>query len=268
MIPASLVKEFSTGMFRTLNELRSRPLPDFGPARALKAGYREHPIAVGPTQAEPLASAEAFGLRGRNHYAHDRNPPYFRIIDGAIDAVLIREGVGRRLADVDRRLAAEGLRLHLFDAWRPRAVQAYFHDVWTPRELRRRMPEASAEEIAARVATYWSAPTDDPARPAPHATGAAVDLTLAWEDGAPLYMGSLFDEVSALAAPDHFEALDEAAPSFSAEEARANRRLLFWVMTQAGFVCHPDEWWHYSYGDQLWARLTGAPAALYGLVEP
>ena len=35
------------------------------------------------------------------------------------------------------RLGQAGLELYLFDAWRPRAVQAYFHDVWMPQELQR-----------------------------------------------------------------------------------------------------------------------------------
>jgi D-alanyl-D-alanine dipeptidase len=38
-------------------------------------------------------------------------------------------------------------------------------------------------------------------------------------------------------------------------------------MAEAGFANHPDEWWHYSYGDQTWAALTGRRAALYGLIE-
>jgi D-alanyl-D-alanine dipeptidase len=39
-------------------------------------------------------------------------------------------------------------------------------------------------------------------------------------------------------------------------------------MIEAGFASHPDEWWHYSYGDQMWAALTGAEAAHYGLATP
>ena len=53
--------------------------------------------------------------------------------------------------------------------------------------------------------------------------------------------------------------------SFSDEEARANRRLLHWLMVEEGFAGHPDEWWHFSWGDQMWAALTGAPAAHYGM---
>jgi D-alanyl-D-alanine dipeptidase len=35
-------------------------------------------------------------------------------------------------------------------------------------------------------------------------------------------------------------------------------------MHNSGFVGHPFEWWHFSIGDQLWAKLTGVNAAFYG----
>ena len=39
------------------------------------------------------------------------------------------------------------------------------------------------------------------------------------------------------------------------------------AMNQAGFVQHPCEWWHFSFGDQLWAWYTKSDAAFYGAVE-
>jgi D-alanyl-D-alanine dipeptidase len=35
-------------------------------------------------------------------------------------------------------------------------------------------------------------------------------------------------------------------------------------MAAAGFARHPNEWWHFSHGDQLWAWLRGEPQAHYG----
>ena len=49
-------------------------------------------------------------------------------------------------------------------------------------------------------------------------------------------------------------------------QARAHRELLARVLGGAGLVNYPTEWWHWSYGDRYWALMTGAPAALYGLV--
>ena len=152
-----------------------------------------------------------------------------------------------------------GLELFLFDAWRPRAVQAYFHDEWMPRELKRRDPSLSGAALTEEVERYWAAPSEDSASPAPHATGAAVDLTLRWKGGEQLWMGSLFDDVTMLAHRDRFEQPDAENFSFSDQEACANRRLLHWLMAQEGFAGHPDEWWHFSWGDQMWAALTAAP---------
>lgn len=257
-------------MFGELENLRKKPIP----AResltiAPSSRYRATPIdETGALHSEPLQHASVYGLAGKNYYAHESNPPYWAKAPGAIDALLLRESVGARLQAVDRRLRAQGLQLFLYDAWRPRAVQAYFHDVWTPRELQRRRPELSGDALTAEVERYWAAPTTDPARPAPHATGAAVDLTITMIDGPPLWMGSLFDDASALAHTARFEATSPVDYSFSDDEARANRRLLYWLMTEAGFDNFRNEWWHYSWGDQAWARATGAPAAHYGLAAP
>ncbi len=144
-------------------------------------------------------------------------------------------------------------------------VQAYFHDVWMPAEIRRRDPSLTGEALTREVERYWAAPSRDADSPAPHATGAAVDLTIRWTGGEQLWMGSIFDDATALAHRDRFEDLDDNAMSFSDEEARANRRLLHWIMAEEDFAGHPDEWWHFSWGDQLWAKLSGAAAAHYGL---
>jgi len=59
-----------------------------------------------------------------------------------------------------------------------------------------------------------------------------------------------------------------AAVTLSDEEARPNRRLLPLLLMEEGFAGHPGEWWHFSWGDQLWAALTETPQAHYGLAVP
>ena len=97
-------------------------------------------------------------------------------------------------------------------------------------------------------------------------SGGAVDLTLRWKNGEALWMGSIFDDVTPMAHRDRFEGADTGM-AFSDEEARANRRLLHWLMAAEDFAGHPDEWWHFSWGDQMWAALTGAPEAHYGAAD-
>ena len=255
--------------FGPLEELRNRPLPAQGPMREARKGFRQR-IAIARDNrlfGEPVVEARDAGLKGENFYASDKNPPYWHRVDGATDKLWLRQSVAQKLARVNARIAGAGLELFLFDAWRPRAVQAYFHDVWMPRELQRRDPSLAGEALVFEVERYWAAPSEDAGSPAPHATGAAVDLTLRWIDSEMLWMGSLFDDVTALANRDRFEDLSPDNFSFSDQEARANRRLLHWLMVEEDFAGHPDEWWHFSWGDQMWAALMQQPAAHYGLAE-
>ena len=255
--------------FGALEELRTRPIGDLAVARAARRGFRsriplERDNVLFP---EAVVEAREAGLKGENFYASDRNPPYWRRIEGAVEQLWLRKSVAEKLLRVNARAGSVGLELFLFDAWRPRAVQACFHDVWRPREIALRHPGLKGAALVEEVERYWAAPSDAADSPAPHATASAVDLTLRWKDGESLWMGSLFDDVTALAHRDRFEQLSAENFSFSDQEARANRRLLHWLMVEEGFAGHPDEWWHFSWGDQMWAALTGLPSAHYGLAS-
>jgi D-alanyl-D-alanine dipeptidase len=254
-------------VFSSLASLRDKVIPQ--PPEGGARGYRELPIAFdGAANGEPLVTLSEYGVRGENFYAQPRNPPYYAIIPGSIETLSLRRGAAERLRDVNARLAEAQLELFVFDAWRPQAVQAYFHDRWLPGELRRRKPHLSPEDLAAEVSNYWAAPSTGREAPSPHSTGGAVALSIRWRGGDQLWMGSLFDDASPLAHTNRFESeIFPDAFSFSDEEARANRRLLYWLMVDAGFASNPSEWWHFSFGDQMWAKLRGEPEALYAGTE-
>lgn len=110
-----------------------------------------------------------------------------------------------------------GLRLRIFDAFRPAEAQ------W---RLWRAHP--STEFIA------------DPRRGSPHSRGAAVDLTLVDGAGRALEMGTDFDALSARA---HHGRTDVPAA------AQRNRALLLGLMTAAGWDFFKNEWWHYQLFD-------------------
>ena len=38
-------------------------------------------------------------------------------------------------------------------------------------------------------------------------------------------------------------------------------------MTTAGFTNYPAEWWHYSYGDRMWAAYSHNKISFYNLVD-
>ena len=249
-----------------LAPLRDRPIAaEVARAAALRTGYRDHPVDLSdPRGADPVAEVRDHGLRGANAY-HVPTAPYHRRIEGSVPDLLLRVPLIERLRGVNARLADYGLELWIFDAWRPIAVQNAFHDRIMPARLRALHPEWDDARIVAETERYWArgaAGAIDPRSPPPHATGAAVDLTIRQVDGPELFMGTIFDDVSEASNAGALEREPEGL-AVSHREARANRRLLYWLMREAGFAGNPTEWWHFSQGDQMWARLTGAAAAFY-----
>jgi D-alanyl-D-alanine dipeptidase len=187
----------------------------------------------------------------------------FRLRQGVIERLLVAQG---RLKETE-----PSWQLAIFDAWRPVAVQHFMVTHATAAACRERGldPEGSGpawEEVHRQVANFWAPPSEDPATPPPHSTGAAVDLTLAREGGAPLDMGGEIDAIGAISHPHHYAGAAAADPDGEAACWHRRRLLLAEVMAGAGFAQHPGEWWHFSYGDQLWAWRTGHPQALYGRV--
>ena len=90
-----------------------------------------------------------------------------------------------------------------------------------------------------------------------HQTGGAVDLTLCDNNGLPLDMGSEYP----IKCPEMVTSY-ALSPIIS-----ERRRLLCKVMNKEGFVNYPGEWWHFSYGDQLWAAYRYRRYALYSSIN-
>lgn len=185
----------------------------------------------------------------------------------------LRRGVIDRLLQAQQVLQAQRpeLRLAIFDAWRPVAVQRFMVRHATAEECGRRgldpaQPGPGLAAVEALVARFWASPSEDPALAPPHSTGAAVDLTLADAQGQPLDMGGAIDTLGPVSEPDHHAEAARRDPQGEAAQWQRRRELLAGVMAAAGFVRHPHEWWHFSHGDQLWAWSLGRPAALYGRV--
>lgn len=189
---------------------------------------------------------------------------------------VLRSGVADRLKIAQGALEAKrpGWRIKVFDGYRPLAVQS-FMVAYTFRELAKETGKDIAgldteekEKILNKVYRIWSPPNQDRATPPPHSTGGAIDCTLVDDAGLDAEMGSPIDLNSDLSNPDFFA----GKPDALSREIHENRTLLDEAMRAGDFARHPAEWWHFSYGDQLWAWLknakesTGA-TAIYGRVE-
>ena len=128
----------------------------------------------------------------------------------------LRAPAARALADADRELAARGLGIKVFDAYRPYRVTVA---MWEPIQ--------NPDFVA------------DPKKGSRHNRGAAVDLTLIDRaTGRELPMPSGYDDFTPRAAHDLAD-----LPA----DALANRALLRDVMTRHGFEPLPSEWWHYDF---------------------
>lgn len=176
---------------------------------------------------------------------------------------------------IDRLLMAQsyleqiqpGWKLAIFDGYRPVAVQKYMVD-YTFGELvqsqgwqQEKLSPEQKESIWALVYQIWAVPNQNPATPPPHSTGGAVDLALADATGAIVDFGSPIDEISARSQPDYYQ------QDLQGQVYHHHRMLLKTVMESAGFQRHPGEWWHFCYGDQMWAWLSEATTAIYGRME-
>jgi zinc D-Ala-D-Ala dipeptidase len=233
-----------------LEELTNRAIPSRAQTHEAKQNYRSWPITrEHPLYHEPLIEVRETGISGKNYYHLADNPPYNQQIPGSVDELFLRKTVLSKLQEINARIAPYNLELFIHDGWRPAAVQHYLAEVWFPANV---VPSNGEFQ-------YWAPgpahDTDiDPLSPPPHSTGGAVDLTLRTVESKLLWMGTDFDDTTPPAHTDAFEYKENL--SIQDEEARANRRILFWLMQEAGFANNPTEWWHYSYGDQMWAKLT------------
>lgn len=130
------------------------------------------------------------------------------------DTLWARAATANALKVADSVAREHGLRIKVFDAYRPLSVQ--------------------------RV--MWSIVPDEryvanPAKGSRHNRGAALDVTLCDSTGADLDMGTAYDDFTERAHAD-YPHLPEAV--------LANRRLLRAIMDRAGFDVLPTEWWHYD----------------------
>ena len=135
---------------------------------------------------------------------------------------VVRAWLHRRAAEalvsVQQELAAQGLGLKIFDAYRPLAVQQRMWDL-------------------IRDERYVSNPALHAGR---HTRGTAIDLTLVDRAGRELPMPTAFDDFTERAHRD--------APGTPAEAARNSKRLET-IMQKHGFLPYPFEWWHFDFRD-------------------
>ena len=154
---------------------------------------------------------------------------------GNLETCYLRKNPAEMLLRANEYLKATNPELNLlvYDGMRPRSIQ---RKLWN-----------ALDEVPETERTQYVA---DPEKGSIHNYGAAVDLTLAHKNGAPLDMGTKYDYFGELA----FPALEDSLLSIGLLTVAQieNRKILRNVMTKAGFLTISSEWWHfnaYSYQD-------------------
>lgn len=238
--------------------------------KATTLAYRGVPVELNrPEAAEPLVDVATLSIPADSYYARTDglNAPYYRSFPSASPRVFCRASVAAKLAVISQRLRSHGIELLLWDGFRPISCQvdlwSYFLDV-AHSVLGAAASQADYVAYAARYCsdpTRYS-PTDSTTWPT-HVTGGAVDLTLCRADSREaLFMGGIYDDPSSVSHTAYYE---RRLTSASAQEARRNRRILYWSMAAEGFANYSFEWWHYDWGTQLWAtHQAKGTTAFYG----
>ncbi len=147
----------------------------------------------------------------------------------------------------------DGLCLMVFEAFRSRARQ---WELWNPvfTNITQNNPSWSKTQIYTE-ASRWVSPPDGFG--SGHQAGAAVDLKLAQADRTELDFGGQMKGLSGVAPTDW--------PVSS--EIRKNRDMLVSAMHAVGMINYPDEWWHFCYGDRLWAEVTNRDKAFFAPID-
>lgn len=151
---------------------------------------------------------------------------------GAAECWLYRP-VAEALGKVEADARARGLRLVLWDCYRPqRATDAFVRWAADPTDQGTKAHYYPNIDKSMLFAAGYIAKNSS------HSTGTAIDLGLVGSDGRVLDFGSSYDLSDPMSAT-----ASRAVPA----AARANRALLRGLMEGRGFKNYAREWWHYSY---------------------
>ncbi len=168
---------------------------------------------------------------------------------------LIRTYIYNLIKNAQKHLP-QGYHFVVYEAYRPMEAQIKLWD-GVVCEQKKKHPElgVNSEEFIALCDVFAANPYRQGSG---HQSGASVDISLVDDAGKEYDMGGMvrgFDETA-----------DFDCPNIS-PEGRKNREILRDALSKSGLVNYPSEWWHYSFGDRLWARLTGSKLAIFGKLE-
>lgn len=167
--------------------------------------------------------------------------------------IFVRASVAERLKAVAVSLP-EGIRLKIYSAHRDLDEQ---NIMWNDRleKNRKKFPNISETELERLTRAQIAKPGQGFGG---HQTGGAVDVTLCDRQDHDLNMGTQISE--------HNDQTKTMAYGLTDNQKRY-RLILKKTMENQGFKNYPAEWWHFSYGDRLWAAYSLKKQCPYGLIN-
>lgn len=266
--------------------LLMQPVPVMHEARQQKRGYRQYSIDTNHVQyTEDLVAVRDYGLAGQAYYSRPNAATGTTVTDVSKE-LYVRKTVAEKLQKINKHLNAPEItkffggtvELYIEDAHRSYELQHHLRTKVFPELIRVQNPSISEKALRKKLDDLIAAPTRDDKSPSPHASGGAVDVVLRYKQDTldfmadtKIFFGNGDADTSEIVFPDYYE--NHTVKDRDMQKAQANRRAFYAIMTgtvfneQTGLLVNPTEWWHWSYGDQMWAKLSGVPAALYGFAD-
>ena len=166
---------------------------------------------------------------------------------------LIREDILEKIGRISNVLYTQNKILMIRSAWRSFEHQRLLWDSKFA-SCRKKHPEMTDIEIKEQISYFIAPPTKSM-----HATGGAIDaLIYDLKENCVMDFGTndgLEIELSKKCYPYY--------PEISAE-AKKNRALLIGLFEDEDFVCDLKEYWHFDYGNAIWAIEKEKEYAIYG----
>lgn len=197
---------------------------------------------------EPVWEKQVGSSEGPLYRAYIKERP-------AYSEVYVRKSVRKLLHNASQKLP-DGLSMVIRAGHRPIEVQLKLLNGLISQYVKKH-PGTTRDAALEYARTYVSDPS---LKLPPHCCGAAVDVDLF-----NTRTNKLVDFGCSVNTDGEIATLD--SPLVNARQ-RKNRMTLATTMLEAGFASYHNEWWHYSFGDQLWAFLYKIPKSLYGTIEP
>ncbi len=169
---------------------------------------------------------------------------------------LVREAAVEKIGRISKLLGNANKVLIIRSVWRSFEHQQLLWDR-NFEVVRKANPDKPLEELDKIVLQFTAS-----RRLSMHSTGGAVDALIYDSDNDRVLDFGTNDGYKLTLSEKCYPLYPDLSP-----EAKRNRRFLIDLFEAEGFVCDLTEYWHFDYGNAVWAVELGKEHAIYGVIE-